>query len=193
MLSLEHIESFWVNMLKKHLSCYGRRASTAIEAKDAIALWHLMEKRKPKRILEMGSGFSTWVIRKWAWAQEHDVVVWTLDTEWKWLGTVLVELEQLHLSTEHCLHYDSFMSCLRDTVAHFDLIFVDHGPCAKRVEDYNLYMSLLAPGGVAVFDNWHLPHYHTKMQPLLEADGFEIEDLSGDSSSERWTTMATRE
>ena len=50
----------------------------ALSLETAALVLLLCEIKQPKTIVDLGSGFSSYVLRKWAQGAKHDVVVWSV-------------------------------------------------------------------------------------------------------------------
>jgi hypothetical protein len=196
---------------ERHLTRNHRRAETAISLVAAETLWNLLEQRQPSTVLEMGSGFSTTVIRTWQNGgapvtspffgvrplriTSSPPIVYTTDTSWRWLGATLAELELEGLDTSHMLHHDIFAR-LPDEHHHarFDLIFLDLADSDTRVQWLPRVMDWLAPQGLLVLDDWQMPHYQTRAQPVLREAGFVVTPLPETRDAfGRYLALAERE
>ena len=178
-------------LYERHLQRKGRRSQTAISLGAARALWRLLDGRAPGAVLELGSGFSSSVIR--AWQRAHPgAVVYTTDSEWKWLGVTLYELELEELDTSHMLHHDVFAR-LPGTQERFDLIFFDLADTDTRAQWAPRVVEWLRPAGLLVLDDWHMPHYRARVLPLLQERGFTVTPLP-ETTDEfgRYLATATR-
>lgn len=126
------------------------------------------------RVLEAGSGFSTTVLREWQQRTPArvPVEVWTTDLSWPWLGRTAFELELRALSTDH-LHQHEVFDCLPGMTETFDLVLCDLGSTSDRLSRLDRFMHYPRPGGLLVFDDWHMAHYTAAALPRLRKQGFE--------------------
>lgn len=172
-----------VEMRGRHLTGSHRRDTTAMGIEGGVTLLAAVQAvaaglDRPCRVADLGSGLSSALLR--SLAQRIELDVWTVDTEWKWLGTTLAELEREGLSTEHCHHIDIFDGLPR-LKGYFDVVFVDCGNMAYRIElaKRGRLAYWLAPGGLMLLDDWHTEHYHPTMTALLEQQGFVVKPCRG--------------
>jgi len=169
-------------LYKWFLSKNGRKESTSVSLQSGIYLFNKLEELKPKFILDMGSGFSTLVIR--TWQQENfnslDPLCYTTDLDPAWLPVTKAEVEELGLNADN-FYLQSDFGKLKDTEAKFDFMFVDLAGRKERMEKKDLIVSYLKPNGVMALDDWHRSNYRCVMGPYLESQGFTV--------IERWETL----
>jgi len=113
--------------------------------------------RRPAAILEMGSGFSTFVLRRAA--AEVGAEVFSVDHAAQWLGFIrgLVstspELDQSNFYT-----VEEIKALATENASEFGIVFVDHGPTWRaRLRDLGWCRSVLAPDGQLILDDWYPP------------------------------------
>lgn len=179
------VSAFLNSLRAMHLQTNGRRSETACGRPTAELLWRMLETWNDAEgfaagapvILDLGSGYSSLALRAWKFYREPEAEVWTTDTEWRWLGTTIFELECLGYSTEHCLHHALFRQLTDARKRHrFDLIFVDLDRLAERVRQVDLLVECLKPGGRMVLDDWHNATYRQEMTAALAAVGFGVSE-----------------
>lgn len=183
-LTVADIMVLVAEMRTRHLMSIQRRDTTAMGIEGGVTLLaavqaHAARLDRPCRVADLGSGLSSALLR--ALAPHLGLEVWTVDTEWKWLGTTLYELEREGLGTEHCHHMDIVESLGKRLKGHFDVLFVDCGNMAYRLElaQRGRLDFWLAPGGLMLLDDWHTEHYHPTMTALLEKQGFVVKPCRG--------------
>jgi predicted O-methyltransferase YrrM len=158
-------------LLARHLAAPGRRAQTAIALATSLYLYQRLEQLAPKVLGDFGSGFSSVVLRTWAKGKEVTVI--TTDHREPWLRSTMNVLRKEGLSTKGCM--------MHETLFHepppFDFIFLDLGPTALRVEEAPRVVRLLAPDGLLVLDDWHMPHYRRRMVPVMRKLGYELRPI----------------
>lgn len=120
-----------------------------------------VRERKPRLVLELGTGFSTFVLRETA-IETHSVV-FSADHDPVWLGFIrgLVSTEP-ELGQTHFYTIEGIKGRTRRRKSRFDLIFIDHGPTWQaRIEDIRWAHSVLAEGGRLILDDW-FPEEHRR-------------------------------
>ncbi len=106
------------------LEAYGRDVSTpdmAVSLQSATLLAALCELRRPRRVLDAGSGFSSYVLRRFSWGDRE---VWSVDDNEQWLDMTRTYLQQQGIDNDRLLPWDTFTE---SDEREFDLIFHDLG------------------------------------------------------------------
>lgn len=200
----EGAAAFLAGLRVGHLHVNARRSETACGLQTAIHLWRLCEAMRAEppagapgdvRILDLGSGYSSLVFRAWQHYNCPTAEVWTTDTEWRWLGTTLYEIEHLGFDSRHCLHHALFHQLpLERTGGRFDLIFHDLNGLPERVRQLPNLDRWLAPFGLIVLDDWHAANYRADMTHALAHAGYVIDERVEDTRDEfgRFVAQAWR-
>lgn len=162
----------------EHLRPKHRRPKTAIDVPSSVLLWQVLSSY-PKgeiTVVDMGSGFSTWVCRFWAHLRGRaDVTSITTDQQTKWLNTTRNEVVARGWSGENfLLHDEGIWAELAPLKGKVSVLFLDTGPAWQRVEYLDECLDLLTPDGTLVVDDWHLPHVADHICPLLLDRGFTV-------------------
>lgn len=186
-VQVTELQALVAEMRARHLQSNKRRDETAMGAEGGVTLMAAVtvvadRLERVCRVADLGSGLSSALLRRLA--QTLPLEVWTVDTEWKWLGTTLAELERDGFSTAHCHHLDVF-DAMAKLKGYFDVLFVDIGPTGTRVglAERGRLDFWLAPGGLMLLDDWHMEHYRKAMQPILERQGFTVKPCRGSTDS----------
>jgi predicted O-methyltransferase YrrM len=114
-----------------------------------------VKRQKPPVILEMGTGFSTLVLRDLA--PQVGTVVFSAEHDPTWLGFVrgLVSTRPQAIQT-HFYTIPQVKARARRKKSRFAVVFVDHGPTWEaRLEDLAWCKSVLRPGGELWLDDWY--------------------------------------
>jgi predicted O-methyltransferase YrrM len=114
------------------------------------------ETRKPARILDLGSGFTSFVFRAYAKAAPGGPVVWSVDDSVEWLGKTREYLASKGLGTENLVSWDEFESLRLEP---FDFILYDLGGFEFRKNSFEQVLNRMAKGGVLVVDDMHAAEY----------------------------------
>jgi predicted O-methyltransferase YrrM len=149
-------------------------ADHAASLETCAFLAHLCAANRPKRLLDTGSGFSSYVLRRYA--AEAGAAVVSVDDSAEWLPRTKEFLERSGLDTTDVLSWEEFRA--RDWEP-FDLIFHDLAGGALREEAMPLVTSLLAPDGVIVYDDAH----HSSHRAAMYRNASDLETYS----LKRWT------
>ncbi len=137
-----------------------------------INRWH--------RLLDLGSGFSSYVFRLYA-KENPGVVVYSVDDDPVWLKRTASFLSEHQLSTERLLWLDDF---LRESTQPFDCILHDLNFVEVRIHHVEDVLSRLATDGMAIFDDVHKTDYRIellrKLAPL-PGKTFSLRPVTADS------------
>lgn len=161
-------------MLRPAYDDYVRNVSNVewvVSLQTATYLYHLCRATRPARLLDTGSGFSSFVFRLYAAKAEAVTVVSTDDGE-EWLDRTRAFLRQRGLTTDGLVAWPP-----EDLAAgRFDLVFHDLAHGAVRVGTMPLVLrSVRRGGGVVVLDDAH--HYGERIFADGRAAGLDLYSL----------------
>jgi predicted O-methyltransferase YrrM len=86
-------------------------------------LWHLCRTIEARTVLELGSGFTTYVFRRYAAESGHDVRVLSADDDDAWLEKTLTFLDSNGAARGELVPLDHLKRTIKE--AQFDLVFND--------------------------------------------------------------------
>lgn len=133
----------------------------------------LVRTYRPRRVLDLGSGVTSHILRALI-AEVPGMQVVTTDASRGWLQTTIMELRRDGLSDAHCFVHDAFeASALANEP--FDVISVDIFDTRFRRDLSRKLAQWLAPAGVMLLDDWHKSHYAPTMTARLEQLGLTVE------------------
>ncbi len=143
--------------IKKEYEIYIRDISTpemAISFRTAVFLLLFCEGLKPKSILDLGSGFSSFVLRSYA-SVKHHVNILSVDDSREWLRHTQKFLVRFNLSTDRLILWEDF-----EKLPHvsYDFIFYDLGRMDLRKKSLNIVLKI-GKGGIIVLDDMHKATY----------------------------------
>lgn len=119
---------------------------------------------KPKRILDLGSGFSSVVFRMITSEENPKPVIWSIDDAPEWLDKTRTFLSILNLPTDNLITWQTFSEQNRDT---FDFISYDLGYTPVRKALFTEVIPLISPGGLIVLDDVHKHDYRLHAKRVL--------------------------
>jgi predicted O-methyltransferase YrrM len=128
--------------------------------------------RQAKRMLDTGSGFSSYVLRRYAATQSGAAVV-SADHSQDWLGKTKDFLAANDLSVDGLIAWEAIERQPRST---FDVIFHDVAGGRIRETGMPIVARLLRPGGCVVFDDAH--HQGHRAQMYRTAHEFALRTFS---------------
>ena len=164
----------------------------AISFELANQLMNLCKGINPKRILDLGSGFSSYVFRKYREDYDPSVDIISIDTDSDWLEKTKTFLNKYNfLDGSVLLHQE--LSNFKDKP--FDLISVDGSDLEFRAKNLERYYEILSDNnGVMVFDDMHYGQYKNVVDKFIQAKGMKSYSLRKHTLDRfnRYSIMAIR-
>lgn len=160
------------------ISDYGTEVSTpdmAVSLPSAAFLAALCKVTRPMRVLDTGSGFSSYVLRRFAGHNGQRAEVWSVDDDEQWLAKTREYLAAQSMADERLLMWDQLAATdERD----FDLIFHDLGQAhGIRLEVLPDVCARLSPRGLLLLDDFHKLRYRRGACRVLERLNFDVVPL----------------
>lgn len=165
--SFPHFESHFSECLLRlkpvHADYVDRvsRADMAASLELGAFLCAACKSKKPRRLLDLGSGFSSFVLRSYA-TLNPGVTTVSVDDDGAWLQKTAQFLAHQGLETENLVLLQDFLDARQDP---FDLILHDLNFVEVRINYVEAVLDRLAPGGIVIFDDVHKRDY---LHPLLK-------------------------
>lgn len=147
----------------------------AISLQLAFYLWELLAARSPARVADLGSGFSSYVLRLFARECAPALEVWSVDDDPAWLARTRSFLEAEGLDTDQTLLWQDL------TEVSCDLVLHDLGSMTTREETLPKALSLVRADGIIVLDDVHFPRYRAHVEQTLAAYGARYESVEEDT------------
>lgn len=128
----------------------------AVSRSTAALLLHLCRSLRPGNILDLGSGFSSYIFRSYA-AEQKGVTVTSVDDDSAWLELTRRYLTENALTTEGLVLWHDFQ---HRPVERYDLIFHDLGRMPVRMQTLPRVLHLADAGdSLLVVDDVHKDSY----------------------------------
>jgi predicted O-methyltransferase YrrM len=124
----------------------------AVSWETASYLTHLCNTLRPRRAADLGSGFSSCVLREYAASAPHDVAIVSVDDSEQWLRRTR---EFLAAHDHNSGEFREWRDFVADPGPPFDLVFHDLAHVPLRLSAMHFATSVLTPSGVIVFDDAH--------------------------------------
>lgn len=134
---------------------------------------------KPKHILDLGSGFSSFVLRSYA-ASQNGVIVYSVDDSLKWLEYTRDYLASHNLPTDRLILWSQFKD---GSYTHFDFIFHDLGNMDLRKRSLDLVLKLGERGAI-LLDDMHKLSYTKYVRNCLSHYSYNYFNLKAYSLDE---------
>lgn len=161
-----------VNLLREAYIDYTSNVSPsnmATSLQAAALLSRLCEMLKPTRILDLGTGFSSFVFANYA-RTHRETVVWSVDDDSTWLGKTADFLEAKGLPRQNLVLWSELSSVV--TPESVDLVFHDLGSMAVRLATLPAVLRYAAPHAVVVLDDLHKEEYLPGANRVLREGGW---------------------
>jgi predicted O-methyltransferase YrrM len=136
----------------------------ALSLETAVLLYVLCQCTSPKKILDLGSGFSSFVFRLYA-STAKDCKVYTVDDDHPWLLKTQEYLRNYKLSTDLCYDWEAF-----DLSTHndFNLALYDLGRMPMRMKTLPSVIQAAGPHAFLILDDVHKPFYEEAVTEVLK-------------------------
>ena len=138
----------------------------AMSLELAAFLLELARHTGARRVVDLGSGFSSYVLRRYA-DERPDTDVTSIDSSPDWLE------RSRDFVDDHGLDVDRFVdwSCFepRDEIGSFDVVLHDLGDMTLRTASLSDALLLAGPGGYVVLDDVHKRGYRAFARRVVAA------------------------
>jgi len=162
--------------LKQQYKVYTKKVSTkvmAISYELAQFMWNYINDNNCKKILDLGSGFSSVVFRYYKQDNEKIQVV-SVDTSQEWLDKTKQYLNKLNLNTDNLYTFDEFKQMKK---YKYDFILYDLGNMITRAENLDLVLSYKKKNGVIIVDDVHKEVYRNKVHNFCASHNLQYTPL----------------
>ena len=145
----------------------------AISLPLAVTLRVLCDAVRPASVLDLGSGFSSYVFRRHLGARVPRVRIVSVDTDPAWLDRTREFLRAQGLDDSDLITWDSLAA--RDE--RFDLVLHDIGWLSMRQQVLGQVLARANPHGVVVLDDVHLEPYFSFVRREVPRTGRRVYTL----------------
>jgi hypothetical protein len=111
---------------------------------------------KPKTLIDLGSGFSSYVLRTYKAKFSSGCTVYSVDDDVKWLEKTRAYLTRKNLGTENMMMWDVFLNTPKPL---FEFMLHDIGKVAGRVKSFPFLIPMLGKKATLLLDDMHKPHF----------------------------------
>ena len=147
----------------------------AVSLESAAFLRLVCEGVRPRRILDTGSGFSSFVVRSYA-LSAPEAEVWSVDDSPEWLERTAAFLREKGLRDDRLMLWDEFRE---RSSAPYDLIFHDLGRMELRALSLPVVLRRVATStGLLLLDDVHKPAYAEVVRSVVRQTGCSYFDLT---------------
>ncbi|HUT33195.1 MAG TPA: hypothetical protein VNE39_06940 [Planctomycetota bacterium] len=159
--------------IRPHYELYTSRfnaAWMAVSLELSVFLMALCRLLKPRRLVDLGSGFSSVLLRLYQREAMPAPEVWSVDTSPEWLEMTRQILQWLDLPTDHLATWDDFVG---QEPSGFDLVVHDLGSILTRRRTLRRVLGFTARGGVVVIDDANYGKVRRHAKRTLRKRGIE--------------------
>ena len=149
-------------------------AAHAISLALGAFLLTVCEALRPEAAVDLGSGFSSYVLRRYAAAQRVRPRVVSVDDDRSWLEKTEAFLGAAGLPEGELVHWSDF----RDQEAAFDVVLYDLGTWERRIESLQEAIRLARPGALIILDDLHVAGYRSAVERTLDDGALTPLDIS---------------
>ncbi len=149
------------------------RADMAMSLELAAFVFALCVKKGYKNLLDLGSGFSSFVYRLYA-SEQVGVQVLSVDDDAQWLEKTKSYLRKHGLPDAGMLTLDQF---LQQPITKFDCVLHDLNFVEVRINYVQHVLDATANSGVLILDDVHKPDYLYLVLDMLKQKSISVYDL----------------
>jgi len=147
------------NYIKKQYKNYVNNVSSSVMAISyelSVYMWKYINKQKPKYILDLGSGFSSFLFRYYKKEYNNEAVIFSVDTSKEWLLKTEEFLKENDLSIKNLYTFDDFKKIPQ---RQFDYILYDLGSMSTRHENLEYILQYKKDNTPCIIDDVHKLQY----------------------------------
>jgi len=139
-------------------------------------LWHILQTIKPKLVIDLGSGFSSYLFRYYQSTAVEPCRVISCDDSEHWLERTHHFLRTKHLSSDDLMLWDTFITqCNNESP---DLILDDLGQIPARIKTLPQILSLTRPQTLTIIDDLHKYQLRRSVLGQLPSMKYHVYDLT---------------
>lgn len=140
-------------------------SSAAISLETCKYLWKMCEERQPDVIVDTGSGFSSFVFRKWA--KDRNTTVYSFDDSEFWIE------KSKEFSTIHGVSGENFVVWKENThhIKDVDILLHDLGNMTTRANTLEVIYNMMKMTGVILLDDLHKSSYRESAHNFFSKKG----------------------
>jgi predicted O-methyltransferase YrrM len=162
--------------LESHYKYYVENISSASMAASlelAAFIFSVCKVKRFKRLLDVGSGFSSFIFRLYA-SEVDDAIVYSIDDDVLWMEKTKEYLAKNNLNTDNTSAVDAFFN---SGIGDFDMILHDMNFVEVRINYVEKVLAASKVGGMVIMDDVHKPDYMVSLMSKLKNTKSTIYDL----------------
>lgn len=130
---------------------------------------------KPNRLIDLGSGFSSFVFRLYQKHINEQAIIYSIDDDEAWLHKTKDYLKNIELNTDNLITLDSLKAM--DLNGFFDLVLLDLNFVEKRKLYISYSLDLTKEDGVTIIDDVHKVEFLREVKKRAKAHDSVLFDL----------------
>jgi predicted O-methyltransferase YrrM len=135
---------------------------------------------RPAAAVDLGSGFSSYVLRRYAEGQPSRPRIVSVDDDRGWLAKTAEFLRAAGLPEDELVHWSEF----EHDESPFDLVLYDLGTWERRLEALPTALHTAQEGALVILDDLHVAGYRSAVERALDDAGLTPYDVSRFTSDE---------
>lgn len=131
---------------------------------------------KPQKILDLGSGFSSYVFRSLPSiiGDDYNPTIYSADDSMEWLNKTKAFLASQDIPSDNLLTWDDFV---QQELGPFDLILYDLGGFEFRKRNLKQTIKLCDKNGIIIFDDIHSAEYGRYLNKIIKTNNYTCFDI----------------
>jgi hypothetical protein len=159
----------YYNRYIKEVSVANMAASLELSA----SLLSMCQAANYKKLVDLGSGFTSFVLRYYA-KSHRDVEVYSVDDSKEWLEKTGEYLRTSDVGVERLMTFEDFIN---GKFSNFECIVHDLNFVEERIKHVTRLLSLLSSKGILILDDMHKPDYRHQVLHKLKTEPFDVYEL----------------
>jgi predicted O-methyltransferase YrrM len=132
------------------------------------------ETLRPAAAIDLGSGFSSYVLRRYAAGQSTRPRIVSVDDDRGWLAKTADFLRAAGLPEDELVHWSEF----EGYESAFDIVLYDLGTWERRLEALPTALLVGRKGALVILDDLHVAGYRSAVERALDEAGLTPYDVS---------------
>lgn len=140
---------------------------------QACFLLYYVNVVSPSRILDLGSGFSTYIFSYYLSQRKHDLpVIYSVDDSEYWLDQTKLFIKNENYYDKQFLNFETWETINQMSLPKFDFVFVDIGSLDFRAKNFeHITQKFLGDGGRLFVDDMHFLEYKKSVLQCKDKNG----------------------
>ncbi|MEJ2547665.1 MAG: class I SAM-dependent methyltransferase [Gemmatimonadota bacterium] len=156
--------------LRDYIGVTGTDAIMAASSELCRLLVQWCEAQQPDRLVDLGSGITSWTLRAWRDRCSPGSTVTSVDDDGDWLARSRESSSRAGTGDRNFLLREDFLE--RHGTDRFELVVHDSGSVRERAKQMAPAFDLVAPGGAIVCDDIHKARIWRAARSALRRSGY---------------------